>query len=123
MADKAQDDDALLLAMREAFLDRDFERTLAVFQQLTGMGRKPVRNIRVEATSLAARALTARQERSAARSLLRALLASDYTKTIHYDFLAHAFLDLRMYSDAARMCSRAAELQQSETQKPSEDGP
>ena len=38
------------------------------------------------------------------------LLDDVYPRPIHYDFLAHAFLDLRNYAEAARMCERAAEL-------------
>jgi len=73
--------------------------------------------MRVEATCLAARALVARKERPAARALLKPLLNEDYTKPIHYDFLAHAFLDLRNYREAARLCERAGELQEAQKEK------
>jgi hypothetical protein len=101
--------------MRDSFLRRDFDEALAAFQQLTEMGRIP-RNMRIEATCLAARALTARKDRPAARALLKPLLTEEYSKPIHYDFLAHAFLDLRNYREAARLCERASELQ--DAQKP-----
>jgi predicted Zn-dependent protease len=102
--------------MRESFLRRDFEETLAAFQQLAEVGRMP-RNTRIEATCLAARALIASKDRSGARALLKPLLAEDYTKPIHYDFLAHAFLDLRNYREAARLCERAGELQEAQREK------
>ena len=117
MADRVPNtSEALLNGMREAFAQRDFEQTLAGFQQLSETGRMP-RNIRIEATCLAARALTASKERSAARALLKPLLDDAYPRPIHYDFLAHAFLDLRNYAEAARMCERAAELQEAEKER------
>lgn len=103
----------LLSAMREAFARNDFQQTLAAFQRLSDMGRMR-RSLRVETTCLAARAHIARQERPAARALLRPLLDVTYTKVVHYDFLAHAFLDLRNYREAARMCHRAGELHEAE---------
>ncbi len=100
---------ALLTVMREAYSRRHFEETLAAFEQLAAIGRIP-RNMRIEATCLAARALIASKNRPAARALLKPLLGEDYTKPIHYDFLAHAFLDLRNYREAARLCERADAL-------------
>ena len=100
---------ALLIAIREAFVRRDFEGALAAYQQLSATGKMP-RNVRIEATCLAARAMSARKERQAARALLKPLLGEDYSKPMHYDFLAHALLDLRNYREVARVCARAAAL-------------
>jgi len=111
----ARDNAAFLIAMREAFLRRDFDGTLSVFEQLTATGKVP-RNTRIEATCLAARALTRRKERPAARALLKPLLAEEYSKPVHYDFLAHALLDLRNYKEVARVCERAAALIEAQKQ-------
>jgi hypothetical protein len=100
---------ALLTTMREAFSRRDFDGALAAFEQLAATNKLP-RNMRIEATCLATRALVARKDRLAARALLKSLRSDDYSKPIHYDFLAHAYLDLRNYKEAARVCERAAAL-------------
>jgi predicted Zn-dependent protease len=113
---EASDNGVLLTAMREAFTKRDFEGTLAAFRHLIEMIRVP-RNMRLEATCLAARALIARKDRSGARALLKPLLAENDTNPIHYDFLAHAFLDLRNYREAARLCDRAAALVDAQAQR------
>ena len=100
---------ALLVEMREAFDRREWDRTLEIYGRLREVfvGQ---RNLRVEGTCLAARALVARNDRAAARSLLKPIGTSEYTKAIHYHFLAHAFLDLRSYREVARVCERAAAL-------------
>ncbi len=114
MAGDPSDKVALLGVMREAFAQRDFGDTVELFQRLTDLGKMP-RNIRIEATCLAARALIASKNRSAARALLKPLLEHEYPKAAHYDHLAHAFLDLKNYKETQRLCLLAANIQ--ETQK------
>ncbi len=63
--------DALLQAMREAFSRRDFGKTLAAFQRLSEIGEMP-RDVRTEASSLAARALIYRESRRSPTQRLRA---------------------------------------------------
>jgi len=83
-------DGALLITMRESYLGRDFDRTLAAFEQLVEMVPR------------------------AARSMLRPIMAGDYTKAIHDDFLAHALLDLRNDKEVARVCLLADALLETE---------
>lgn len=105
----------LLVDMRKAFENRDWDETLAIYERLRDMF-KGQRNLRVEATCLAARALVARNERPAARAVLKPIALGDYTKAVHYDFLARAFLDMKNYREAARVCERAAVLVEAEKQ-------
>jgi hypothetical protein len=103
---------ALVQDQRDAFERRDWHATLEVYEQMRGMF-KGRRDLRVEATCLAARALVALNDRPAARALLKPIAASDYGKATYYDFLAHAFLELRNYREVARLCERAADLTES----------
>jgi hypothetical protein len=101
--------------MRRAFDNRDWDEALAIYEQMRDLF-KGQRNIRVEATCLAARALVARNDRPAARAVLKPIAMGDYTKAVHYDFLAHAFLDLKNYRETVRVCERAAALLEAEKQ-------
>jgi hypothetical protein len=83
----ASDNGGLLTAMRESFLRRDFEETLAAFQQMTelgaprgtsGSGGMPGRH--GDATRI-----------GRAPAPVEAAAADDYTKPIHPTFW-HAFL-------------------------------
>jgi len=56
----ASENSALLSAMRKAFSRRDYDKTLAAFQQLSTTGSMP-RDMRTEANCLAARALICRE--------------------------------------------------------------
>jgi hypothetical protein len=103
----------LLVEIRAAFDRRDWDRTLAVYEQM-GDTLKSQRSLRVEATCLAARALIARNDRSGGRSLLKWIAESEYRKPIHYHFIAQAFLDLRNYKEAARACEHADALIEAE---------
>jgi len=100
---------ALLKAMREAFSVSQLDSAVAAHEQLGTLAKVP-RHVRLEAACLAARAFVAQKDRSRARALLKEVTAERYSKPIHYDFLAHAFLDLRNYEEAARMCHQAHEL-------------
>ena len=100
---------ALLKSMREAFSISQFDGVVAAHEQLGTLAKVP-RHVRLEATCLAARAFIAQKDRSRARALLKEAAAEQYSKPIHYDFLAHAFLDLRNYEEAARMCHQAHDL-------------
>jgi hypothetical protein len=104
-----------LVDMRTAFENRKWEETLAIYEQVRELFKKE-RNLRIEGACLAARALVARNERSAARAVLRPIAMGNYSKAVHYDFLAHAFLDLKNYGEVARVCALAAELVDAEKQ-------
>lgn len=101
-----------LAGLREAFERRDWAETLAMYDQLRGI--KGQRSVRLEATCLAVRALVAQKDRSAARALLRSVTETEYSKPVHYVFLARAFLDLMQFKQAAKACERADELREEE---------
>jgi hypothetical protein len=107
---------ALIVDMREAFERREWTEALTSYEQLRPL-LKGRRSVRIEATCLAARALTAQKDRSRARALLKPLAEGEYTRAIHCDALAHAFLDLRNYREAARMCEAAETLHEAEKTK------
>ncbi len=96
----------LLAELRSAFEKGNWQETQAVYEKMQGPMKRS-QNLRVEATCLAARARTARKERSAARAMLKRIGSEVYPKATHYDFLAHAFLDLRNYDEAIRCCEQA----------------
>lgn len=98
----------LIEQMRVAFDRRDWERTLLNYEQLANI--KMDRGLRVEGVCLAARALSAEKQRSAARVLLKEVAAVEYKKPVHYEFLARAYLDLKQYKNAAEACERADKL-------------
>ena len=118
MSSEMQDEaaQALIVEMREAFERRDWSEAVAGYEQLRPL-LKGRRSVRIEATCLAARALTAQKDRSRARALIKPLADGEYTKAIHCDALAHAFLDLRNYREAARMCEAAESLHETEKKK------
>ena len=111
MVDDADRDatQALLAEMRQAFDGGKWDTVLDLYSQ-TSTHFKGQRGARVEATCLASRSLVRKNDRPAARSLLRPIAGGEFAKAIHYDFLAHAFLDLKNYKDAARVCERADAL-------------
>lgn len=98
--------------MRASFDQRDWDKTLSTYELAGEM--KADRALRLEATCLAARALSAVKQRPAARSLLRRLGESTYKKAVHYEFLARAYLDLKQYKKAAEACERAEALREAE---------
>ena len=102
-----------LAELREAFERRDWAETLAMYEQLRDI--KGQRAVRLEATCLVARALVAQKDRSSARALLRSVAETEYSKPVHYVFLARAFLDLMQFKQAARACERADELREAES--------
>src|SRR5262249_38805356 len=79
-----------LLGMRAAFDPRDWLSPIAIYEGARERLR-PDRSLRVEAGCLAARALIASGQRSAARRILRNLNGAAYRKAVHYEFLARAF--------------------------------
>lgn len=103
---------SLLGEMRESFDRRDWAKTVSTYERVAEL--KADRALRLEATCLAVRALSASQQRPAARSLLRRLGDSTYKKPVHYEFLARAYLDLKQYKKAAEACERAEELRDAE---------
>lgn len=106
----------LLGGLREAFGRDDWQKTLMIYETMLDIVKRR-QSVRVEATALAARALVARKERSAARSLLKRIGDEEYPKAIHYDFLARAYLDLRNYREVIRCCERALALGETEKAK------
>lgn len=106
----------IMAKMREAFKSEDWPNTLDNFQHLRER-LKGERALRLEATCLAARAFAAQNNRAAARALLKPLMANEYTKASHYEFLARAYLDLKQYADAAQVCERAQALREVETRR------
>jgi hypothetical protein len=103
-----------LAQMRTAFQTKNWAETLGIYERLRDR-LKGQRGLRIEATCLAARALIAQKDRSGARSLLKWVAAGEYTKAVHYHFLAQAYLDLNSYREAARACERAAALSEAAT--------
>ena len=104
-----------LVDMRRGFANCEWEETLAIYQQVRDLFKKE-RNLRIEGACLASRALVARNDRPAARAVLKPIAMGTYSKAVHYDFLAHAFLDLKNYGEVARVCALAAELVDAEKQ-------
>jgi len=47
---------------------------------------------------------------------LKELGDSEYKKSLHYEFLARAYLDLKEYANAAHACDRAEVLRAAEQQ-------
>lgn len=98
----------VLAKMRLAFEAQDWDQTVLAYRQFTEV--QGDRASRVEATCMAARALAAAKDRSAARALLKPLKIEGYKKPVHYEFLARAYLDIKQYKKAAEACERAEEL-------------
>src|SRR5262245_46018542 len=102
----------LMAQLRGAFHERDWSGALALFQRL--LAANPNRGQRVEATCLAVRALASSGQRRRARELIKDLDSKVYRKPVHYEFLAHAYLDLKQYENAAKACERAEALRVAE---------
>ena len=98
--------------MRESFARGDWDGTAGTFVRFAEI--KPARAVRLEATCLAARALAAAKQRSAARHLLKTVASGDHRKPVHYEFLALAHLDLKQYKQAAGACEKADSLRAEE---------
>lgn len=103
----------LLRELREAFASGAWGKTQAIYETMPDILKRQ-RNIRVEATCLVARALEAQKDRGGARALLKRLGQEQFSKAIHYDFLARAYMDVRNYKEVIRCCERAMELQAAE---------
>jgi len=95
--------------MRSAFVRGDWDVVVDLFEGISDEF-KGARQLRLEATCLAARAWAALNDRSKARALIQPLAKAEYKKPIHYEFLARAFLDLKQYEAAARACEKAHSL-------------
>lgn len=102
----------LIGELRQSFARGDWDETTRTYEQIASL--KTDRAVRLEATCLAARALVAVQQRSAARHLLKMVAEGEYKKPAHYEFLARAYLDLKQYKGAAEACARAEELRVAE---------
>ena len=89
--DQEEATQVLITGMRDAFERRDWAETLAGYEQIRLL-LKGRRSLRIEATCLAARAFTAQKDRSRARALIKPLADGEYTRAVHCDALAHAFL-------------------------------
>jgi hypothetical protein len=94
----------------------DWRKTLTIHEKMADIVKRRQCG-RVEATSLAARALVAWRERNAARALLKRIEDEEFPKKVHYDFLARAFMDLRNYNEVIRCCERAVRLGEAENAK------
>lgn len=105
----------LVQKMRESFARNDWDGTAETYGQFAEI--KPARAVRLEATCLAARALSAAKQRSAARQLLKTVASGEHRKPVHYEFLARAYLDLKQYKQAAGACEKAEALRAEEQQK------
>lgn len=105
-----------MLKIREAFRREDWTATLDAHERLREQLRRE-RALRLEATCLAVRALAAQKNRAAARALLETVVASTYSKSSHYEFIARAYLDLKQYNDVARVCQQAHAVREAETPK------
>src|SRR5258707_106632 len=116
MATQKEINQDILGQLRAAFASGDWQKTVKIYGEMVENVKLP-RGVRVEATCLAARALTAQKERSPARALLRQIGSEAYQKAIHYDFLARAYLDLRNYKEVVRCCERALEISEVEKAK------
>ncbi len=104
--------DGLLKQVRAAFEERRWEETIQVFEALNQVGKLP-RNMRVEATCLAARSMANMKNRSGARKLLAGIAGIEHTKAAPYAHLAQAYMDLRNYREVARICERIMTLEES----------
>ena len=100
--------------IREAFQSEDWDRTVALYKKF--MKLRASAALRLEMGCLAARALAAAGNRRTAREVLKELGDSEYTKSLHYEFLARAYLDLKEYANAARVSGRAEALRAAEQQ-------
>ncbi|CAN5198447.1 hypothetical protein BH10PSE6_BH10PSE6_38710 [soil metagenome] len=110
----------LLRELREAFASGAWGKTQAIYETMSDIVKRK-RNIRVEATCLVSRALMAQNDRTAARNLLKRIGGEEFSKPIHYDFLARAYLDIRNYKEVMRCCEQAMALQAAEkAKKPAE---
>lgn len=116
MGNQKEIDQNLLAQIREAFAQGDWRKTLNIYEKMAEIVKRR-QSVRVEATSLAARALVAQKERSAARALLKRIGDEEFPKKVHYDFLARAFMDLRNYNEVIRCCERAVKLGEAEKAK------
>ena len=101
--------DSLLKQMRAAFEERRFDETIQLFEEISKF-RKIPRNVRIEATCLAARSMTSMQNRSGARKLLASVANIEHTKAAPYAHLAQAYMDLRNYREVVRLCERVIML-------------
>jgi hypothetical protein len=99
-------------AERGGFGRGDWDEANSTFETMKGI--KLNRATKLEATCLAVRALAAGKQRSAARHLLKSVENGEYKKPVHFEFLAHAYLDLKQYKEAAVACERAEALRISE---------
>lgn len=99
----------LLESLRAAFAKRDWDRTLALYEDTPQIRSYP-QEVLVEAVCLAARSLAALDERSRARGLIRTVDDRDYADARLYDLMAWAYLDAKNFGDAARCCEHAAAL-------------
>lgn len=97
--------ESLLVQMREAFGERQWDTTIELFGELNEFGKMP-RNMRVEATCLAARSMISLQNRPGARKLLNAIVGTEYAKAAPYAHLAQAYMDLKNYREVIRLCER-----------------
>lgn len=114
MADDNQDElaETLVGEMRDAFARSDWDATIGLYERVAEI--KLSRGLKLEATCLAARTLSAAKQRPAARVLLNKVSAAKYKRAVHYEFLARAHLDLKQYQEAAAACERAEELRVAE---------
>ncbi|MFN4016061.1 MAG: hypothetical protein ACK4JB_12055 [Reyranella sp.] len=102
--------EALLTRMRTSFGERQWNETVELFGELSGFSKVP-RNIRVEATCLAARSMIALQNRPAARKMLSGVAGIEHAKAASYAHLAQAYMDLKNYREVVRLCERVIELE------------
>jgi hypothetical protein len=91
--------------MRTSFQTGNWNETLLTYGKFKNI--RAGKGLRVEAASLAVRALAAKGDRRAAREILKAISDTDYLKANHYAFLAQACLALKHYKAAAQACEHA----------------
>mgnify|MGYP002790681767 CR=1 FL=1 len=111
MMAEAESLEALLARMREAFSERQWDQTLELFGEFAAYSKVP-RNMRVEASCLAARSMIALQNRPAARKLLSSVAGIEHAKAASYAHLAQAYMDLKNYREVVRLCERVIALEE-----------
>ena len=99
----------ILKDLRQSFVQEKYDEALAAFERL-GEIRTVRSGIRVEAISLASRALVAKGSRAEAREMLKQVWNSALKHHRLYRHVAHACLDLGEYRRAATLCEKAADL-------------
>lgn len=95
--------------MRTQFTNGHWDEVVDLYEGIRDE-LKGSRQLRLEASCLASRSWAALKNRANARAVLAPVAKTEFNKPVHYEFLARAFLDLKLYQDAANACHKAHDL-------------